>query len=133
MTFQCVESPLKNPLIESCFFLQGPCAKVGNTFHFQTPPSIKKKTQKSVLCINCACWGSSHCGTAETNPTSYHEDVGSIPGLTYWVKDLVLPRAVVYVTDETQIPCCCGCGIGQQLQLRFDPSLRNFHMSQLQP
>ena len=23
---------------------------------------------------------SSHCGTAETNPTSIHEDVGSIPG-----------------------------------------------------
>ena len=26
--------------------------------------------------------GSSHCGTAEMNPTSIHEDVGSIPGLT---------------------------------------------------
>ena len=26
-----------------------------------------------------------------TNPTSTHEDVGSIPGLTHWVKDLALP------------------------------------------
>ena len=30
-----------------------------------------------------------------TNSTSVHEAVGSIPGLTQWVKDLVVPPAVV--------------------------------------
>ena len=33
---------------------------------------------------------SSHCGSAVRNLTRIHEDVGLIPGLAQWVKDLVL-------------------------------------------
>ena len=35
--------------------------------------------------------GSSYHGTGEVNPTRNHEVGGSSPGLTQWIKDLVLP------------------------------------------
>ena len=55
------------------------------------------------------------------NLTSTHKDVGSIPGLDLWVKDPGLLRAVVQVENAAGIPSCYGCGVGQQLQLQFDP------------
>ena len=67
------------------------------------------------------------------NLTGIHEDEGLTPDLTQWVKDPSLPRLVVQVEDAAQIPNCCGCGVGQQLQLQFDPQHGNFHMPQMWP
>ena len=46
---------------------------------------------------------SSPRGSAETNLTSIREVKGSIPAPAQWVKDLLLPGAVVQVTDTAWI------------------------------
>ena len=57
-----------------------------------------------VLSFNKKLFRSSHCGRAETNPTSIHGDVGLIPGLS-----------------EVGIQIAVSCGVG--LRHSSDPVL----------
>ena len=47
--------------------------------------------ENTVVEQEIACPASSLRGSSVMNPTSIHEEVGSIPGLTQWVKALALP------------------------------------------
>ena len=56
---------------------------------------LKTKPWKhSDIQLKKACTGVPLLAQRVKNLTSIHEDVSSVPGLTQWVKDLSLPRAV---------------------------------------
>jgi len=56
-----------------------------------------------------------------TNPTRNHEVAGSVPGLAQRVKQSGVAVSCGVGRRRGSDPHCCGCGVGQQLQLRFDP------------
>ena len=69
-----------------------------------TRPSIKKAVEELPLWLS-----------GLRIPDSLQKDMGSIPGLTQWVKDPTLLQAAVEVPDVAWIWRCCGCGVVWQL------------------
>ena len=65
------------------FLIRNNRGQKGNRMTFDNSES------KNFSIKNLTFW-SSHCGSAEMNLTSNHEDAGSIPGLAQCVKDLAL-------------------------------------------
>ena len=93
---------------------------------------LKKKKKKkgiiyqrfSIFCFLSAFkifpW-SSCCGSVVTNLMRIHEDVGFIPGLAQWVKDLCCCEWWYRSQIRLGSRRCCGCAVGWQLQLQFNP------------
>ena len=73
------------------FAAQGPWYRGGGL----TRPLTLEVPEFYLLPIRIESHGNSHCGSAEMNLTSIHEDASSIPGLAQWVKDLTSPRTAV--------------------------------------
>ena len=69
---------------------------------------------------------SSHGGSVVMNPTNIHEDLGSIPGFSQWVKDLVLlwlwhrPAAATLIGPLAwELPYAAGVALKRQNKIKL--------------
>ena len=76
-----------------------------------------RKGQKG--CLKKQCLGVPVVTQRVKNPTSIHEDVGSIPGLSG--SEIRRCHELWCSSQTAQFWGCCGCSIGWQLQLQFNP------------
>ena len=53
--------------------------------------NLQKQERRDLCEVKIVVWGVPIVARWLMNPTSIHENVGSNPGLTQWVEDLVLP------------------------------------------
>ena len=87
---------LNLPLVQTlpCQFLWPPCAQgtqtCANNMKIQSNIDSSQKSHFSLLALTQLKVGVPVLTHWLTNPTSMHEDVGSIPGLAQWVRDLAL-------------------------------------------
>ena len=96
---------------ESQIYSNWNTASAARSLHLKNfPGHAEKKKKKKEKKIWSSCRGS-----VETNLTSNHEDTGSLPSLTQWVKDRMLLLALVWVPDTAWF--WHGCGVGWQLQI----------------
>ena len=63
--------------------------------------------------------GPYHNGLVVMNLSSIHKDAGLMPDVAQWLKD---PHCCeLWFKSQMQFGSRVDCGVGQQLQLQFDP------------
>ena len=82
-------------IVPDTSFIEPPLAKNKKQTNKQTKKPHRKHSWLLSGCHNIICPGVPVVAQQLMNPTRIHEDLGPIPGLTQWIKDLALPWVVV--------------------------------------